>query len=197
MLAALAVAAVFVAGIERMIADLDSRFLVSIQNTYKCEATIALTLALLLLLLLVVTTTVTLALAALALVILVVALAVATLCVTALAIATAAAILRELATSILLLLVLRIAAAAAVLLTRLERGCTWSEGSAWVEGRGARSERLWLLLLVVEVHLLGLPRQVVVLGRRVVFPRVEVRHGGQYVDVVGANSWCGEVVEGP
>lgn len=196
MLAALAVAAVFVAGIGRMIADLDSRFLVSIQNTYKCEATITLTLALLLLLLLVVTTTVTLALAALALVILVVALAVATLCVTALAIATTAAILRELATSILLLLVLRIAAAA-VLLTRLERGCTWSEGSAWVEGRGARSERLWLLLLVVEVHLLGLPGQVVVLGRRVVFPRVEVRHGGQYVDVVGANSWCGEVVEGP
>ena len=135
-----------------------------------------------LLLLLVVTTTV-----ALALVILVVALAVAALRITALAVATTATILRKLATSILLLLVLRIAAT--IWLTRLERGCAWSEGSAWVEGRGARPERLrLLLLLVVEVHLLGLPGQVVVLGRRVVFPRVKVRHGGQYVDVVGADS---------
>lgn len=67
---------------------------------------------------------------------------------------------------------------AAVLLARLESLGSWGErggsrgegGAAWTEGTGLR-----VLLVDVEL-LLGLARQVVVLGGWVVFPRVEVRH---------------------
>ena len=55
------------------------------------------------------------------------------------------------------------------LLTRLERL------GARLEGTCARAEG-GLLRVVVQVHLLGLSRQVVVLCGRVILPRVEFRH---------------------
>lgn len=43
----------------------------------------------------------------------------------------------------------------------LERICSWAEPPS---------------LVVVQIHLLGLPREIVILGGRIVFPRVEIRH---------------------
>ena len=60
-------------------------------------------------------------------------------------------------------------------LTRLEGLC------AWLESIGSRRSETPSLLgirirTVVEVQLLGLPRQIVVLGGGIIFPGVEVRH---------------------
>lgn len=77
--------------------------------------------------------------------------------------------------AIVALLVLRHAIAAGSV------GLAWGESSsAGLEGRGAGAEGgLSLLALVVaQVHLLGLLGQVLVLGRRVILPGVEVRHVG-------------------
>lgn len=79
------------------------------------------------------------------------------------------------ALAIVLLVLLGVAA---VLLARLESLGSWGErGGSRGEGRAAWTEGTGLRVLLVEVELLlGLARQVVVLGRWVVFPRVEVRH---------------------
>lgn len=83
-------------------------------------------------------------------------------------------------TAIVSLLVLRAA------ITSWNKGLSGLEGSSSRgEGRSARAEaalRLGLGL-VAQVHLLGLLGQVLFLGRRVVFPRVKVRHNGFCWDV--------------
>jgi hypothetical protein len=56
-------------------------------------------------------------------------------------------------------------------LSWLERLCSWREGT------GAWAEAASLLLIAVQVHLLCLPREVLLLCGRVIFPRIKIRHG--------------------
>jgi hypothetical protein len=78
---------------------------------------------------------------------------------------------------VLLLAILLTVRASAILLPWLERLCAGLKRcSARLEGRRTRLE-VALPLLVSDVHLLlRLPRQVLVLCRGIVFPRIEVRH---------------------
>jgi hypothetical protein len=71
-----------------------------------------------------------------------------------------------------------------VLICRLiETPSVWLERLAGLERLCARLERVCaraeraLLRSAVEVHLLSLSREVILLGGRIIFPRVEVRHG--------------------
>lgn len=82
------------------------------------------------------------------------------------------AVLRVIVLTVILCLLVLVVTAIG-LLARLERV------RSGLEGGGARSERLGgRRVVVVEVHLLRLARQVVILSSGVVFPRVEIRHGG-------------------
>jgi len=54
---------------------------------------------------------------------------------------------------------------------------SWLKGlCSWSEGTGARAEAASLLGIVVQVHLLRLPREVLLLRSRVIFPRIKIRH---------------------
>lgn len=95
-----------------------------------------------------------------------------------LAVALLLAVLRVVAllvAAIVALLVLWHAICGTIGLTRLEGGCARCKGRS----TGAETRLAWV---VAQVQLLlGLLGQVLVLGSRVIFPRVEVRHVGRNV----------------
>lgn len=86
--------------------------------------------------------------------------------------------------AVVALLVLGHAVAAAVGLARLEGSCAGGES-------GRAGAELGASLVVAQAHLLGLVCQVLVLGGRVVFPRVEVRHGERRAAVCRIDRWSG------
>lgn len=95
--------------------------------------------------------------------------ALAILIIALLAVLRVVSLLLLLLAAVVALLVLGHAITATVGLAGLEGSCTGGEaGSAGAELRAT--------LIVAQVHLLGLLGQVLVLGGRIVFPRVEVRH---------------------
>jgi hypothetical protein len=109
---------------------------------------------------------------------LVIARIIAPLCVLAVALLTLLTVLRiatvaSLGALVIVILICRLVVPASVLWELL----AGLEGlGSWLERVCARAKR-GLLRVVVQVHLLCLSREVVILSGRVVFPRVEFRHG--------------------